>query len=120
MLNRMRLIFTGLFLSMALIACSNESDTAVTDSGETETTAPATVESAPEAAEATGDSANAIQAGMSRDELISAYGEPDIAQERTLDQMNMETLEWHNDDALIIAQLLDGKVTYGRIVPKSE
>ena len=55
-----------------------------------------------------------------RNELISTYGEPDIAQERTLDQMNMETLEWHNDDALIIAQLLDGKVTYGRIVPKSE
>lgn len=121
MLNRMRLIFTGLFLSMALIACSNESDNAVTDSSETETTAPAAVESAPEATEATGDeSANAIQTGMSRDELISAYGEPDIAQERTLDQMNMETLEWHNDDALIIAQLLDGKVTYGRIVPKSE
>lgn len=120
MLNRMRLIFTGLFLSMALIACSNESDTAVTDSGETETAAPATVESAPEAAETTGESANAIQAGMSRDELISAYGEPDIAQERTLDQMNMETLEWHKDDELIIAQLLDGKVTYGRIVPKSE
>ena len=37
MLNRMRLIFTGLFLSLALIACSDESDTAVTDSSETET-----------------------------------------------------------------------------------
>lgn len=121
MLNRMRLIFTGLFLSLALIACSDESDTAVTDSSETETSAPAMVESAPEAVEATtDDSENGIQAGMSRDELISAYGEPDIAQERTLDQMNMETLEWHNDDALIIAQLVDGKVTYGRIVPTSE
>jgi len=121
MLNRMRLIFTGLFLSLALIACSDENDNAVTDSSETETSAPATVESAPEAAEAaTEGNDNGIQAGMSRDELISAYGEPDIAQERTLDQMNMETLEWHNDDALIIAQLLDGKVTYGRIVPKSE
>ena len=124
MLNRMRLIFTGLFLSLALIACSDESDTAVTDSSETETSAPATeltVESAPEATEATSEgSEDGIQAGMTRDELISTYGEPDIAQERTLDQMNMETLEWHNDDATIIAQLLDGKVTYGRIVPKSE
>ena len=45
---------------------------------------------------------------------------PDIAQERTLDQMNMEILEWHNDDALIVAQLLEGKVTYGRIVPNAE
>ena len=118
MLNRMRLIFTGLFLSLALIACSDESDTAVTDSSETETSSPATVESAPEATEATSEgSQDGIQAGMTRDELISAYGEPDIAQERILDQMNMETLEWHNDDATIIAQLLDGKVTYGRIVP---
>jgi hypothetical protein len=121
MLNRMRLIFTGLFLSLALIACSDESDTAVTDSSETETSSPATVGSAPEATEATSEgSEDGIQAGMTRDELISAYGEPDIAQERTLDQMNMETLEWHNDDATIIAQLLDGKVTYGRIIPKSE
>ena len=51
MLNRMRLIFTGLFLSLALIACSDESDTAVTDSSETETSSPATVGSAPEATE---------------------------------------------------------------------
>lgn len=121
MLNRMRLIFTGLFLSLALIACSDESDTAVTDSNETETSAPATVESAPEATESTTEgSENGIQAGMTKAELIEAYGEPDIAQESTLDQMNIEILEWHNDDALVTAQLVDGKVTYGRIVPKSE
>jgi hypothetical protein len=120
MLNRMRLIFTGLFLSLALIACSDESDTAVTDSSETETSAPAAVETAPEATEVTANGENGIQAGMSKAELIEAYGEPDIAQESTLDQMNIEILEWHNDDALVTAQLVDGKVTYGRVVPKSE
>lgn len=120
MLNRMRLIFTGLFLSLALIACSDESNTAVTDSTETETSAPATVETAPEATEQATTNNDGIQAGMTREELIEAYGEPDIAQERTLDQMNMEILEWHNDDALIVAQLLEGKVTYGRIVPNAE
>lgn len=120
MLNRMRLIFTGLFLSLALIACSDENDTVVTDSSETETSAPATVESTPEATKATGNSESVIKTGMSRDELVAAYGEPDIAQESALDQMNIEILEWHNDDALITAQLVDGKVTYGRIVPKTE
>ncbi len=118
MLNRMRLIFTGLFLSLALVACSDD-NTATTNNNEADTSAPvATVDSAPEATAET--STDGIQAGTSREELVSTYGEPDIAQERQLDAMNIEILEWHNDDALIVAQLLDGKVTYGRIVPKSE
>ncbi len=122
MLNRMRLIFTGLFVSLALIACSDESDNAVTDNTETQTTAPATVETTPDAAAETTLEAsdNGIESGMSRDSLIEVYGEPDIAQKSTLDQMKIEVLEWHKDDALITAQVVDGKVTYGRIVPISE
>lgn len=115
MLNRMRLVLTGLFLSLALVAC-NDDNSSTTNA---ETSAPATT--ADSAAEATAQSStDGIQPGTSRDELVSTYGEPDIAQDRQLDAMNIEILEWHNDDALIVAQLLDGKVTYGRIVPKSE
>jgi|SRR5690554_1608752 len=120
MLNRMRLVFTGLFLSLALVACSDDNNTATTGSNEAETSTPVTaVEPAPEATTAEGSN-DGIQSGMSKEELIKAYGEPDITQDRQLDAMNIEILEWHNDDALITAQLVDGKVTYGRIVPKSE
>lgn len=119
MLNRVRLIFTGLFLSLALIACSDDNTATTANNNETDTSAPvAAADSAPEAAAEA--STDGIQAGTSREQLVSTYGEPDIAQERRLDAMNIEILEWHNDDELIVAQLLDGKVTYGRIVPKSE
>jgi len=115
MSSRLRLLFTSLFLSAFLVACGGDD----TDTDEMEYDAtPTTGETTGETVTLEGDveSTEVIQAGMTRAELIEKFGEPSISAERQLDAMQIETLEWDTEDGMATAQLVNGKVTYGRII----
>lgn len=123
MLYRLRLLFAGLLVSLALVACGGDESA---DTVENENDATMAMTEAEPTGETMGDtvvevgsddtSAETIEAGMTRAALIEKFGEPSISAERQLDAMQIETLEWDTDDGVATAQLVDGKVTYGRII----
>lgn len=120
MSSRLRLLFASLFLSAFLVACGGDD----TDTDEMEydampeTSDATTGETTGESVTLDGDveSIEEIQPGMTRAELIEKFGEPSISAERQLDAMKIETLEWETDDGMATAQLVNGKVTYGRVI----
>lgn len=120
MSSRLRLLFTSLFLSAFLVACGgDDTDTVEMEYDASPSTSDATTgETTSEtvALDVDVEGIDVIQAGMTRAELIEKFGEPSMSAERQLDAMQIETLEWETDDGMATAQLVDGKVTYGRVI----
>lgn len=111
MLSRLRLLLTGLFLSFALIACgddaANTNDAADTAAPEIEMDT---------AAEPAMDSN--VKADMSEADLIKKYGQPDLTQERTIDDLTIVHHEWYTDEGIVSVQVHNGEVAHSQFMPK--
>lgn len=113
MLSRLRLMLTGLFLSLALVACG---DDAANTNEAADTAAPeveATAESAP-----AGDASATVAEGTSEADLLAKYGEPDLKQETSVDDYQVVFYEWNTDEGLVSVQVHNGEVAFSQFTPK--
>ncbi len=110
MLSRLRLMLTGLFMSFALIACG---DDAANTNEAADTAAPAEMDNAAETATDT-----KVEATMSEADLIEKYGEPDLTQERSIDDLTIVHHEWLTDEGIVSVQIHNGEVAYSQFTPK--
>lgn len=112
MLSRLRLLLTGLFLSLALIACG---DDAANTNEAADTAAPEAA--APESAPAGDDSATVAE-GTSEADLLAKYGEPDLKQETSVDDYQVVFYEWNTDEGLVSVQVHNGEVAFSQFTAK--
>jgi hypothetical protein len=114
MLNHIRLMFIALFMGLFLVACGD--DAAQQDATEeaAATTEMAAENTAEEAVVAEEDS-NAI-AGMTEEEAIAKWGEPDLTQTRTLDALTLTHHEWHGEDGITAVQFQNGVAQFSQFI----
>jgi hypothetical protein len=117
MLNHIRLMFIALFMGVFLVACGDDTDKqdAMDDSA-----APAEMSSdAAPAAEADSEMAaeeDSIE-GMTHEEAVAKWGEPDVTETRTIDALTIVHNEWHGDDGITAVQFENGVATYSQFIP---
>ena len=114
MLSRLRLLLTGLFLSLALIACG---DDAANTNEAADTAAPEAEAAAPESAPAGDDSATVAE-GTSEADLLAKYGEPDLKQETSVDDYLVVFYEWNTDEGLVSVQVHNCEVAFRQFTAK--
>lgn len=105
MLNHIRLMFIALFMGVFLVACGDEGDK---QEAMTETAEPA--------AEAEMAAEDAIT-GMTHEEAVAKWGEPDVTETRTIDALTITHNEWHGDDGITAVQFENGVATYHQFIP---
>lgn len=108
MLSRLRLMITGLFLSLALIACG---DDAANTNDAADTAVPA-MDTASEPVD------TGAEADMTEADLVKKYGKPDLTQERTIDDLTIVHHEWYTDDGIVSVQIHNGEVAHSQFTPK--
>ncbi len=113
MLSRLRLMLTGLFLSLALVACGDDA----ANTNEAADTAAPEVEAAAESAPA-GDASATVAEGTSEADLLAKYGEPDLKQETSVDDYQVVFYEWNTDEGLVSVQVHNGEVAFSQFTPK--
>jgi hypothetical protein len=113
MLNHIRLMFIALFMGLFLVACGDE--TAQQDATE-EAAAPTEMaaEEATEEATATEDSDTIV--GMTEEEAVAKWGEPDLTQTRTLDALTLTHHEWHGEDGITAVQFQNGVAQFSQFI----
>lgn len=116
MLNHIRLMFIALFMGLFLVACGDDSaqqDTAEETATQSEMSSEETV--------GTEDSAAAEETAaveeMTEEEAIAKWGEPDLTQTRTIDQLVIVHHEWHGEDGITAVQFENGVATYTQFIP---
>ena len=109
MLSRLRLLLTGLFLSLALIACGDDA----ANTNEAADTAAPEVETAP-----AGDDSATVAEGTSEADLLAKYGEPDLKQETSVDDYQVVFYEWNTDEGLVSVQVHNGEVAFSQFTAK--
>lgn len=114
MLSRLRLMLTGLFLSLALIACS---DDAANTNEAADTAAPEVETTATESAQA-GDDSAAVAEGTTEADLLAKYGEPDLKEETSVDTYQVVFYEWTTDEGVVSVQVHNGEVAFSQFTPK--
>ena len=113
MLSRLRLMLTGLFLSLALVACGDDA----ANTNEAADTAAPEVEAAAESAPA-GDASATVAEGTSEADLLAKYGEPDLKQETNVDNYQVVFYEWNTDEGLVSVQVHNGEVAFSQFTAK--
>lgn len=113
MLSRLRLMLTGLFLSLALVACGDDA----ANTNEAADTAAPEVEVAAESAPAD-DASATVAEGTSEADLLAKYGEPDLKQETSVDDYQVVFYEWNTDEGLVSVQVHNGEVAFSQFTPK--
>lgn len=114
MLNHIRLMFIAMFMGLFLVACGD--DSAQQDAAE-DTTAPTEMtseEATTEEAAATEES-NSV-AGMTEEEAIAKWGEPDLTQSRTIDTLTVTHHEWHGEDGITAVQFQNGVAQFSQFI----
>jgi ABC-type enterochelin transport system substrate-binding protein len=112
MLNHIRLMFIALFMGLFLVACGD--DSAQQDAAE-EAAAP-TEMAAEEATEAsTTDDSNSV-VGMTEEEAVAKWGEPDLTQSRTIDALTVTHHEWHGENGITAVQFQNGVAQFSQFV----
>ncbi|MEC9411406.1 MAG: hypothetical protein VX829_01870 [Pseudomonadota bacterium] len=116
MLKQFKLLFIALFLGTFIVACSDD-NSAQTDSKDT-SAAPAEMTS-----EDTTDTTGAVEdetdtiAGMTKEDAIAKWGEPDVTQTHTIDALTVDHLEWHKKDGITSVQFHNGVAQFSQFVP---
>ncbi len=119
MLNHIRLMFIALFMGLFLIACGD--DSAQQDAAE-ETAAPSEMTSEETATDtnteeaAAAEESNSIE-GMTEEEAIAKWGEPDVTQTRTIDKLTIIHHEWHGEDGITAVQFHNGVAAHSQFIP---
>ena len=106
-------MLTGLFLSLALVACGDDA----ANTNEAADTAAPEVEAAAESAPA-GDASATVAEGTSEADLLAKYGEPDLKQETSVDDYQVVFYEWNTDEGLVSVQVHNGEVAFSQFTPK--
>lgn len=119
MLNHIRLMFIVLFMGLFLIACGD--DSAQQDAAE-ETAAPSEMTSEETATDTGTEEAAAAEEkdsvdGMTEEEAIAKWGEPDVTQTRTIDSLTITHHEWHGEDGTTAVQFQNGVAKFSQFVP---
>ncbi len=117
MLNHIRLMFIALFMGLFLVACGDDSGTQ--DAAE-ETAAPAEMTSedtAPAADEMSTSEESSSVAGMTEEEAIAKWGEPDLTETRTIDALTITHHEWHGEDGITAVQFQNGEAQFSQFIP---
>ena len=115
MLNHIRLMFIAFFMGLFLVACGDDSSTQDT----AEEAAPmASEEMAPAAEEpaAVAEETNSID-GMTEEEAVAKWGEPDVTQTRTIDALTITHHEWHGEDGITSVQFHNGVAKFSQNIP---
>lgn len=113
MLSRLRLMLTGLFMSFALIACGDDA----ANTNEAADTAAPEMETASEESVGT-DTEVEVEATMSEADLIEKYGQPDLTQERSIDDLTIVHHEWLTEEGIVSVQVHNGEVAFSQFTPK--
>jgi len=121
MLNHIRSMLTALFLGLFLVACGDDSaqqDAAEESAAPTEMASEemATEEMATEEKATESEAGNSIE-GMTEEEAIAKWGEPDVTQTRTLDALTITHHEWHGDDSVTAVQFQNGVAQFSQTIP---
>lgn len=115
MLNHIRLMFTALFMGLFLVACGD--DSAEQDAME-ETAAPTEMASEEMPAEAATEAEESSSVeGMTEEEAIAKWGEPDLTQTRTIDALTVTHHEWHGEDGVTAVQFQNGVAQFSQTIP---
>jgi hypothetical protein len=117
MLKEIKLLFIALFLGTFIVACSDD-QSAQTESNDTP--APSSAEIA---SEDTTDTAGTVTdetdtiAGMTKEEAIAKWGEPDVTQTHKIDTLTVDHLEWHKKDGITAVQFHNDVAQFSQFVP---
>ncbi len=117
MLNHIRLMFIALFMGLFLIACGDDSaqqDAAEESAAPSEMTSEETATDTEEAAAA--EETNSVE-GMTEEEAIAKWGEPDVTQTQTIDSLTITHHEWHGEDGTTAVQFQNGVAKFSQFVP---
>ncbi len=112
MLNHIRLMFIALFMGLFLVACGDDSSTQDT----AEEAAPMASEEMA-TAEDTAAEETASAEGMTEEEAVAKWGEPDVTQTRTIDALTITHHEWHGEDGITAVQFQNGVAQFTQFIP---
>jgi ABC-type enterochelin transport system substrate-binding protein len=112
MLNHIRLMFIALFMGLFLVACGD--DSAQQDAAEEAAQTEMAAEEA--ATEATSTEDNNSVVGMTEEEAVAKWGEPDLTQSRTIDALTVTHHEWHGEDGITAVQFQNGVAQFSQFV----
>lgn len=113
MLNHIRLMFIALFMGLFLVACGD--DSAQQDAAEEAAPTEMATEEVAEDATETEDS-NSVT-GMTEEEAVAKWGEPDLTQTRSIDDLTITHHEWHGEDGITAVQFQNGVAQFSQFVP---
>lgn len=114
MLNHIRLMFIALFLGLFLVACGDDNSTQQDAAEETAAPTEMTEEATKETTAATD---TGVEEGMTEKEAIAKFGEPDVTQTRTIDDLTVIHHEWHGKDGITSVQFQNGKAKFSQFIP---
>jgi hypothetical protein len=112
MLNHIRLMFIALFMGLFLVACGD--DSAQQDAAEE--AAPTEMAAEETATEATTTEDSNSVVGMTEEEAVAKWGEPDLTQSRTIDALTVTHHEWHGEDGITAVQFQNGVAQFSQFV----
>ncbi len=113
MLNHIRLMFIALFMGLFLVACGDDSSTQDTS----EEAAPMASEEMATADDdaAAAEETNSVE-GMTEEDAVAKWGEPDVTQTRTIDALTITHHEWHGDDGITSVQFQNGVAQFSQFI----
>ena len=117
MLKQIKLLLIALFLGTFIVACSDD-NTAQTESNDASTPSSAEMSS-----DDTTDTAGTVTdetdtiAGMTKEEAIAKWGEPDVTQTHKIDSLTVDHLEWHKKDGITSVQFHNDVAQFSQFVP---
>jgi len=112
MLNHIRLMFIALFMGLFLVACGDDSSTQET----AEEAAPMASEEMATADDAAAEETNSVE-GMTEEDAVAKWGEPDVTQTRKIDALTITHHEWNGEDGTTAVQFQNGVAKFSQFVP---
>jgi hypothetical protein len=112
MLNHIRLMFIAMFMGLFLVACGD--DSAQQDTAEEAAPTEMAAEEAAAEATATEDSNSVV--GMTEEEAVAKWGEPDLTQTRSIDALTVTHHEWHGEDGITAVQFQNGVAQFSQFI----
>jgi hypothetical protein len=112
MLNHIRLMFIAMFMGLFLVACGD--DSAQQDAAEEAAPTEMAAEEATTEATATEDSNSVV--GMTEEEAVAKWGEPDLTQTRSIDALTVTHHEWHGEDGITAVQFQNGVAQFSQFI----
>ncbi|HDZ16341.1 hypothetical protein LCGC14_0612520 [marine sediment metagenome] len=104
MLKQIKFISIALFASLLIIGCNKNDDTNTSAAEGTER--PSAIQ----------DTTNDI-AGMTEEEAITKWGEPELTQTHTIDALTVTFHEWKTEEGTVSIQFYNGEAKFSQLIP---